>query len=121
FTENGEDVAHFEAWVIDTKWNEIRATGESGVNQAVDRVLDKAMAAALVLEDIIQTYRHGYVRGEWNKALAHAKSGLSKDPHNPYLLRRAAEFSTYVGDFASATNFARSACKAPDTNVNASC
>jgi tetratricopeptide (TPR) repeat protein len=121
FTEADETMTRVEAWVVDTKWDEVLALEGTKIDDIVDQILNKAEAAASVLADNISSYRNGFLKGDGTQALDSAKNGLAKDEHNPYLLRRAAEFSTYVGDFVGAEDFARRALDLDDGLMNAFC
>lgn len=117
--EDGKLAGRIGAWVVDFKDTELRPL-EAQSDRIGALVLGRAQEAAHVLDDLVAGYQY-HIKGEWDEALRRVEHALRRQPTNPYLLRRATEFSVTAGAVDSAVTFGKRAVEAAPRSVRAVC
>jgi tetratricopeptide (TPR) repeat protein len=121
-TEGGDPVARLNVWVVDEKWiDQPQSASPVNVQNTVNRLLARAANAAKTLPYVVGSHQAEYVERNWHRALAIANEGLDIDPSNPYLRRRAAEFSICQGAFLQAQQHAEIAIEHDKQSVIGHC
>lgn len=114
-SERGEDLARFRFWVRDVKRSAVESGDDAQRLALAMTMVAEAERVATILDDIANAYEM-HSLAKWPEALEFAKSALSKDPDNPYVLRRCAEYSLQLGDFLEALRYAEWAEKLEKLN-----
>ena len=130
--ETGDINVRIGAWIIDFKHSEWESQ-ENAKKDPEQFILNRLAAWARVAPNVIRTYKYAhphleqYSRGDtqaeanWNLALEEAKNGLSIDPENSYLLRRAAECALVLDRVDAAFDYAQHAVRVDPEHIGGGC